>query len=280
LTQYYQLIRVAGRRNGSIDAALRRFAIVGYTVLWPFLVLGAQPDLLSIIQKSVAANQMDWNAALNYSFQETDRDKGSSKTYQVEMVEGSPYQTLIALNGKPLRSAERVEQAGRRQKLIAQRQTESSVDKQRRIAKYEADRRQEHLLMQQLTEAFRFTYIGERIINGFSVFVLRATPLRGYQPPNMEPQVLPGMQGQLWIDKKTFQWVKVTARVIRPVSIEGILAQVEPGTYFELEKTPVAAGVWLPKHFVMKSHSKILFMIGHNTQADESYFDYKRAEQQ
>jgi hypothetical protein len=64
-------------------------------------------------------------------------------------------------------------------------------------------------------------------------------------PSRTESQVLPGMQGRLWIDKKTFQWVKVTARVISPVSIEGILAKVERGTYFELENMPVAEGVWL-----------------------------------
>jgi len=29
------------------------------------------------------------------------------------------------------------------------------------------------------------------------------------------------MEGKLWIDEKTFQWVKVEATVIRPVSIEG-----------------------------------------------------------
>lgn len=52
--------------------------------------------------------------------------------------------------------------------------------------------------------------------------------------------MLRGMEGELWIDEATFQWVKVQARVIRPVSIEGFLARVEPGTRFELEKMPVA----------------------------------------
>jgi hypothetical protein len=43
------------------------------------------------------------------------------------------------------------------------------------------------------------------------------------------------MEGTLWIDKKTFQWVKVEATVIRPVSIAGFLAQVQTGRRFELE---------------------------------------------
>ena len=57
-----------------------------------------------------------------------------------------------------------------------------------------------------------------------------------YEPPNNEAKVLTGMEGMLWIDKTTFQWVKVEATVIQPVSIAGFLAQVQPGTCFELEK--------------------------------------------
>src|SRR6185312_15629260 len=69
-------------------------------------------------------------------------------------------------------------------------------------------------------------------------YVLRATPRRGYVPPTLEARALTGMQGTLWIDTETFQWMKVTADVTHPVSIEGVLAQVEPGTSFTLENVP------------------------------------------
>ncbi len=49
-------------------------------------------------------------------------------------------------------------------------------------------------------------------------------------PPNLDTQVPPGMQGELWSDTRSYEWVKVTARVVRPIAIEGLLAQVEPGT--------------------------------------------------
>jgi len=103
--------------------------------------------------------------------------------------------------------------------------------------------------MGELVTAFDFKVLGETRLNGYDVYALHATPRPGYHPPNMETQVLTGMQGELWIDKNTFQWVKIEAQVTRPVSIEGFLAKVEPGTHFELEKAPVARGVWLPTHF-------------------------------
>ncbi|MFZ0537399.1 MAG: hypothetical protein WAM47_11070, partial [Candidatus Sulfotelmatobacter sp.] len=98
-----------------------------------------------------------------------------------------------------------------------------------------------------------------------------------YRPPNMETEALTGMEGKLWIDRASFQWVKVEAQVMHPVSIAGFLAQVEPGTHFELEKQPVAPDIWLPRHFAMKAHAKILFVIPHRDQEDDTYFDCHKA---
>jgi hypothetical protein len=128
-----------------------------------------------------------------------------------------------------------------------------------------------------MVKAFNFEVVGETKMDGHRVYALKATPRRGYRPPNMETQALTAMEGKLWIDKDSFQWVKVEAEVMHPVSIEGFLAQVEPGTRFELEKEPVAPGVWLPSHFSMRSHAKILFLIPHRGQEDDTYSDCHRS---
>lgn len=39
----------------------------------------------------------------------------------------------------------------------------------------------------------------------------------------------------------------------------------------------VADGIWLPRHFAMKSRAKVLFLFTNNTQEDETYFDYHKA---
>jgi hypothetical protein len=192
------------------------------------------------------------------------------------MIEGSQYEKLIAVNGTPLSASQAAQEEQKLKQAIAQRRAESPAERQQRIAKYQKDRQRDHELMEQLTKAFDFTLAGEHKLRGFNTYVLKATPRRGYSPPNMETQVLTGMEGTLWIDKKTYQWVRVTARVIHPVSIEGFLAQVEPGTAFELEKSPVEDGIWLATHFAMKSKAKVLFLINRSSQEDETYFDYRR----
>jgi hypothetical protein len=233
-------------------------------------------NVQAIIQRSVAANQVDWKAAPDYSWTEEDRTDQGDHTYRVRMIDGSPWRELIKVNGVPLSTADFHREQEKLEAVTKKRNDESHWARQERIAKYERDRQRDHLLMDQLTKAFAFSFTGDQTIGGRDVYVLRATPLAGYNPPNKEARVLTGMEGKLWIDKESYQWVKVTAQVIHPVSIIGFFARVEPGTDFELDKSPVAPGIWLPTHFSMKASSRILSIFGYHTQDDETYSDYKR----
>ena len=238
----------------------------------------AQYNADAIIQRSVAANAADWSAAPDYEYLERDvQQKGGTKTFKELVILGSPYELLIAVNGNALSPEQQKQEQAKLEAAVVERQGESPQARAQRIAKYEAERKRDHLLMEQLTKALDFELVGEQRLGPFKVYVLKATPRPGYVPPNFEAKVLTGMEGKLWIDEKTFQWVKVEATVIDPVSIAGFLAQVEPGTHFELQKMPVAEGVWLPKHFAMKSQAKVLFFFTRKSQADETYYRYQKS---
>ena len=237
----------------------------------------AQQDADTIIQRSVAANEADWKAAHEYDYVERDRQKGGgTKTSEELMILGSPYERLVAVNGKPLPPEQQRREQQEQETTLVERRKESQQQRGKRIAKYQKERESDHLLMEQLTKALDFKLVGEQKLGPYAVYVLKATPRPGYEPPDNEAKVLTGMEGKLWIDEKTFQWVKVEATVIRPVSIEGFLAEVEPGTHFELEKGPVTDGIWLPKHFAMKSQAKVLFLFTRKSQADEAYYGYHK----
>jgi hypothetical protein len=238
-----------------------------------------QPDVQTIIQRSIEATKADWKAAPQYSYQETDREHGKSKTYNVQMIGGSPYQVLIAIDGQPLTPDERQKEHEKLEQTIAKRKSESPDQRARRIEAYEKARKRDHAMLLELTKAFDFKLIGETRLAGREVYLIQATPRPHYQPPNEDAKVLTGMQGRLWIDKATFQWVQVTARVIHPVSIEGFVARVEPGTRFELQKMQVADGVWLPQHFAMHSRAKVLGVWKHVTQENDTFSDYRQSRQ-
>ncbi|HTA47053.1 MAG TPA: hypothetical protein VK789_31635 [Bryobacteraceae bacterium] len=239
--------------------------------------LFADPDAQTIIQRSVASNEADWKAAPEYSYTEEDHSGKGSRTYEVTMVDGSPYRRLIKVDGEPLSHQDEQKEQRRFDAATRKRKSESAASRQERVAAWVSDRQRDHILMEQLSKAFDFTLTGQQEMGSHDVFVLRATPRPGYAPPNREARVLLGMEGELWVDTQAFQWVKVTAKVIHPVSIAGFLARVEPGTDFELEKAPVAPGIWLPTHFAVESRSRILDIIGHRTREDQTYSGYHRS---
>jgi hypothetical protein len=77
---------------------------------------GAGPSAETIIQKSVQANQTDWEQAPQYDYFERDQEANHTKTYQVIMLDGSPYSRLVATDDKALTPKQ---QAAEEQKVVA-----------------------------------------------------------------------------------------------------------------------------------------------------------------
>jgi hypothetical protein len=234
------------------------------------------PDLKTILQKSAAASEADFKAAPQYNYKQREHTGAGTKTLAVTMLDGSPYERLIALRDEPLSAAQTAEESNKQKRAEVQRQAESASQRKHRIARYERDRAREHEMMAQLTQAFDFKLAGQINIRGFTVWDLKATPRAGYRPPNMEAQVLKGMEGELWIDQASYRWVKVTAKVIHPVSIAGFLARVQPGTQFEVEKSPVSDGIWQVTRFAMQSRARVLGLVSHNGEEADTFYDFER----
>lgn len=235
-------------------------------------------DVGDIIRKSVAAMNANWSEAPKYAFRECDveskkdRAKGA-KTYEVLMIDGSPYNKLIAVNGHPLSKEEQEAEEQTLRAEVINRKDESSRERKHRIAKYEKERAQDGSLMREMVNAFNFKFVGETQMDGRDVYEFQATPKPGYVPLTHETKVLTGMKGTLWIDKETNQWVKVEAEVMHPVFFYGI-AKVGPGTRFELEQAPVG-NVWMPKHFSVHVNATALGFINEDSTDDETYSDYR-----
>ena len=261
-------------RKAFIKTASIFFSVL---LILPKVLLTAQTDVATIVQRSVEANNRDWDADAQFAYTEQDLDgKGIRKTYDVTYVLGSPYERLIAINGTALSDSQRAQQQRKYDEMLSQRKSESPEKHAQRIGKFQMERRRDHGMLDELTKAFDFHLQGEHKVAGYSVYLLNATPRRGYQPPNRDTQVLTGMEGRLWIDKKTFQRVKVEAHVIHPVIIEGFLAQVQPGTRFEVEKAPVEGDIWLVKHYSMRASAKVFFVVPHHAEEDDVYTNYHR----
>ena len=245
--------------------------------LVPMAALAGVPDANTIIERSVQVFDRDWKTAPEYDYFERDTANNGTRTYHVMMILGSPYSHLVAVDGMPLSSQQQQEEQQKLQSVIARRCGETKRQAEQRIRKYEQSREHDHRLINELTAAFVFHVLGDQTVDGHATWLLQSSPRPGYHPSNRETKVLTGMQGKLWIDQAAFEWVKVEARVINPVSIEGFLAKVEPGTEFELARAPGPGSIWFGKHFLVSAKSSILSLFPHNTRDDETYFNYQKS---
>lgn len=225
--------------------------------------------------RSVAANQRDWEASPSFDCFERDQTGDKAITYKVLMIDGTPM--LLRIPGGHLGTAELAREHQAVQHEVAKRGRESVGERTSRVREFTRERERDRLMLQQLGDAFTFSLRGREQLNGRSVYVIDARPRPGYAPPNAHARALTGMEGTLWIDTTTFNWVKVTARVTRPVSIYGFLATVEPGTKFDLEKMPVADDIWQPTYFSQYANARVLGVFSHSSNEAIRYWHYVKA---
>src|SRR5262249_52637492 len=150
-----------------------------------------------IVQKSVENTNADWSAAPRYDYTEHDvavrGGKTTARTYQVTMIDGSPYNKLISENGAPLPPQQAAEEDRKLAREISSRNSEAPTARDKRVAGYLRERRQDNALMSEMGKAFDFSLAGEDTVSGRRCYVLDATPKPGYQPPSRETGVLKGM---------------------------------------------------------------------------------------
>jgi len=238
-----------------------------------------------IVHRSVLVNNADWKAQPDYSFHRIDA-QGSHEVVQqtgadrcqtvaVTMLEGSPYERLVALHDKPIGLHQQRQEQTKLEREIRTRASETARQRQARISKYENDRAEENFLMRQMVSAFSFALAGQEQMGGADCYVLKATPNPNYRPPVEKARALTGMQGRLWIDKVHYHWVRIEAEVSQPVAFGFFLAKVKPGTRFQLEQVPVG-DVWLPKKFIQTVNASVLGFYGIQSRDETYWSDYRQ----
>jgi hypothetical protein len=271
----------AGNRKARVSHNSSRLVLFAIYATLQLSCLG-QTDPAEIIKRAAKANERDFQASPQFdcTVREVSKKDGTTtdKTFDIRMIDGTPYRRLIAVNGKPLSAAAQNEERQKESRERERRSHESPSERKRRVSEYQKELNHDHLLMTEMTRAFTFTLAGEEQWNGHPVYVLDAIPRRDYKPPVRDARVLTGMKGRMWIEKTGYHWAKVEAEVMRPVTFGYFIAKVEPGTHFVLEQSPVSPQIWQPQRFGMSVASKVLWK-QRNSQSEETYTNYGRAEQ-
>lgn len=223
---------------------------------WATALLG-QVDARQVVRRAVAADDRNWKVARNYTFLEREElrrldSQGRVKskqvrTYDVRPLEGSPYRRLVERDDHPLPPSEEKTEQENLAKSIAERRKETEAQRAERLAEYERGPAWQRDARRELPEAFDFRLAGEEILDGHSLYVIEATPRKGYQPESRTAKMFLHLRGKLWVDKQDLQLVKAEAEVIDTIWVGLFLVRVAKGSHAVFERTRVTDGVWLPR---------------------------------
>jgi hypothetical protein len=106
--------------------------------------------------------------------------------------------------------------------------------------------------------------------------VVEATPRPAYRPHSRESNFLPHLRGKLWIDKQSYQWVKLEAEVIHPISWGLFLIRLDPGGRISFDQTRVNDEVWLPKKMMVAASGRLGLFKKLRMQEDITYKNFRK----
>ncbi|MFC6644752.1 hypothetical protein ACFQBQ_03920 [Granulicella cerasi] len=151
---------------------------------------------------------------------------------------------LIQRNGAPLTAEEDAAERGRLQDILDDPSAFLKAKKRNTTARNYAIN-----LVKLMPQAMIFTYTpgqpqppnapGQQIVLDFK-------PDPNFHPPTTISELLTGLEGRMWIDRRTGVLTRTEARVIKGVNFGwGVLAHIYPGGTVEFEQAEVGNGRWV-----------------------------------
>jgi hypothetical protein len=249
--------------------------------------LSAQtPDPLEIVRRSVEQDRLNFRRANDYSYvqhteqRELDEQgrvrKVESRTFDVIVIDGEPYQKLIARNGKPLGEAEARKEQEKLDRELARRRNEDPARRSRRLSEEEKRRMEGREFAREIPEAFRFRLAGEDRLEGRPVWIIDAEPKPGYRGKAKRADLLSKFRGRLWIDQQDYQWVRVEAETIAPVRFGWVLARLDPGAKMVFEQRRVHDEVWLPSRAHIQLSARLALVRKLRGEVEVLWRDYRK----
>jgi hypothetical protein len=249
--------------------------------------LSAQtPDPLEIVRRSVEQDRLNFRRANDYSYvqhteqRELDEQgrvrKVESRTFDVIVIDGEPYQKLIARNGKPLGEAEARKEQEKLDRELARRRNEDPARRSRRLSEEEKRRMEGREFAREIPEAFRFRLAGEDRLEGRPVWIIDAEPKPGYRGKAKRADLLSKFRGRLWIDPQDYQWVRVEAETIAPVRFGWVLARLDPGAKMVFEQRRVHDEVWLPSRAHIQLSARLALVRKLRGEVEVLWRDYRK----
>jgi hypothetical protein len=244
------------------------------------------PAPREIMQKAVAKDIFNWQAAKDYTFlermqQDSLDSSGSvksskSETHEIMVLYGEPFERMIAKDDKPLSEKEQKKQDEEFEKETRKRANETPEERQKRIQKYEKERDDERAFVREILDAYDFKLAGTETLNGRATWVIDGTPHPGFEGKRRESKMLPKIKPRFWIDQQNYSWAKLRAEFTDTVSFGWVVARVHKGSQFEMQQVLVNGEVWMPQRADIKLDARVALLKGVNEDIHLTYKDYRK----
>jgi hypothetical protein len=250
------------------------------------LCLTAADDPKEIVRRALQRNAHNDEVSRQYTYLRRDDvrtlDGGGKvkhrdlQTFDITLLEGSPYRRLVARDDKALPPQEEKKQQEQLKKNIDQRRTETPAQRQQRIADWERKQNRERENLNEVPDAFDFRLAGEEQIDGIPVWVIEGTPHAGFKPKSKEAAYFPKVKGRIWVAKSDYTPVKIAVETLDTISIGAFLVRLAKGGHIGVEFARVHDEVWLPKHVGVTASARLFLVKGFHLDADFTFSDYKK----
>ena len=239
-----------------------------------------------IMERAVAKDIVNWQAAKDYTFLERTREdaldgdgnvkSSKSETREIMVLYGEPFERLVAKDDKPLSEKEQQKQNEKFDKETRKRENETPEERQKRMRKYEKERDDERAFVREVLDAYDFNLLGSETANGRGVWVIDGVPRPGFEGKRRESKMLPKIKPRFWIDQQDYSWVKLRAEVIDTLSFGVVVARLHKGSVFEMQQVRINDELWLPQRFDVKLDARVALLKGVNENVHVIYSDYRK----
>jgi hypothetical protein len=246
----------------------------------------AAEDARDIVRKSVELDQANWLRMKDYTWiaRSTQRHFDSDgkvksverNAWETVMLDGEPYRRVLERNGQALSPAEQKKQQDKLDKSVARLALETPEEKRRRLADYEMRRRKERAFLRQIPDAYDFRIEAEAQVDGHDAWVIAGSPKAGYRPKDRDAKPLPKIRGKIWVDKSSYQWVRLEAETTETIAFGLFLARLNPGAKLLFEQTRVGEELWLPKRIYMKGAGRLGLIVKIAMDDEIAWSNYRR----
>lgn len=243
-------------------------------------------DPKEIVRRGLDADQRDFQLARNYTHERREDLKVLDKhgalkkheinTFDVTILYDEAYSRLIRKDDKPLTDKEEKKEAEKLDKFVAEHQSESAREREKRLEKLEKERQEERAFVRDIINAYDFRIAGEEQVRGHDAYVVEANPRKDFHPTQPHADVLAKLRGKIWIDKQDYGWVKVEAETLETISWGLFFLRIHKGTRMTFEQTRVNDEIWLPLRISVNARARLAIFVNDSFDWELSYSNYKK----